>query len=315
MSAHGGVDFGGTSLVSVILDADGAVRGRSESATGDHSRVEPIIERIAHGVEAALENASLPLEALETLGVGAPGEVEPDRGIFRASPILPTWREVPLRRLLSRRLGVAVALENDANVALLGELELGAARGADPVVLLTLGTGIGGALAVGGRLVRGLAGSAGEFGHLSLDPKGPRCWCGGAGCLGLLASTTALCADYARSIEPRAPVPVDGREVVRAYRGGSFEAAAAFDRMGAHLARGIAQISCTLAPEKVVLAGGIMEADDVILDRTRAHLSGRDYPASVARVEVCAGALGSPAGAVGAALLGAALGRASREGA
>lgn len=298
-----GIDLGGTSITAVVVDGDGQVCAVATGDTGDHAEVGPVLDRVAAAARAALAEARLSTYDLLGLGVGLPGEVEPALGVFRASPILPTWVDVPVAALLAERLGREVGVENDANATLLGEWRWGAGRGADPVLLLTLGTGIGGAVLVDGRIVRGHRGSAGEVGHLSVDFEGPVCWCGQRGCLGLLASATALLRYYREEAEAP-PDALDGRVVAAALAAGEPAAAAAVDRLAHWLARGVAGAAVVLAPERVVLFGGILGGvGEPLIDGLRHRLSERPYPAVVASLDVVPAALGPHAGAIGAALL------------
>lgn len=294
-----GVDLGGTSILAVVLGPDRSVLSRAYGLTEDHAEVEPVLQRLEIVTRAALAKAGARPDAIEAAGMGVPGEVEGDR--LRATPILPTWRDVPVGTLLARRLGIQrVDIENDANAALIGECALGAARGADQALLLTLGTGIGGALAVGGRLLRGFQGSAGEVGHLSVDPAGPPCWCGNRGCLGQLASATAL----TRAWREATGRDEDGRAIASALEAGDARAAAVVDELAGWLARGIAGAAVVVAPEVVVLTGGIVDGlAEPLLAGVRSRLAARPYPAVLASLRVESAALGPWAGAVGAALL------------
>ena len=281
-----------------------SVLAESEAPTGRHDTVAPVLERVAALARRVLAEAGIPQARLAGVGVGLPGEVDPDTGIFLSSPILPTWRDVPAARLLQERLHVPVRIENDANTALLGEMSAGAGRDADPLLLLTLGTGIGGAIAIGGRLVRGFAGSAGEVGHLVVAPEGSLCGCGNRGCLGMMASATALCALYRERAGVPDDLPVDGLLVAARFREGHPAAVHAVHRVAQALARGIASAAVVFAPQRVILAGGIVTGlGDPILSLVRANLAAHPYPAVLARMEILPAALGPKAGALGAATL------------
>lgn len=296
-----GIDLGGTTMTAVVTGAGASLRAEAHGETGDHADPGAVLDRVAALAREAMAAAGVSRGELVGAGIGLPGEVEPDRGLFRSSPILPTWRDVSVARLLGQRLGFAVGTENDANATLLGEWAFGAAGGADPVLLLTLGTGIGGAVLVDGRILRGHRGSAGEIGHLSIDPRGPRCWCGNHGCLGLLASTTALVETYRREA---GLASADGLAVAEAWHLGDDAAATALDQMCDALAAGIAAAAVVLAPQRVVLFGGVLGGlGDPLLAGVRERLAGRPYPAVLAELEIVAATLGPLAGAVGASLL------------
>lgn len=290
--------------MTAVVTGDGyRLRGIAHKKTGDHADPGAVLDRVAAAARQAMDLAGVGPHELVGAGIGLPGEVEPDRGLFRSSPILPTWRDVPVAKMLGERLGFSIGTENDANATLLGEWAFGAARGADPVLLLTLGTGIGGAVLIDGRILRGHRGSAGEVGHLSVDPNGPVCWCGNRGCLGLLASATALCEAYrARTGDPDAEV--DGHIVAEALESGSEAATGALDQVCDALAKGIAAASVVLAPRRVVLFGGIVSGlREPLLQRVRASVNARPYPAVLTELEIVAATLGPHAGAIGASLL------------
>ena len=299
-----GVDLGGTTITAVVTGAGAELYAVAEGATGDHADPEEVLDRVAEIAVAACQKAELSPSELVAVGAGLPGEVEPARGLFRSSPILPTWKDVPVAAGLAARLGQRVSVENDANATLLGEWAFGAGQGADPVLLLTLGTGIGGAILVNGRLVTGCRGSAGEVGHLSVDPNGPPCWCGGRGCLGLLASATALCRQYRVQAHLPDDAPVDGRLVAERFDAGEPAAIRAVDTVAIWLARGIENAAVVLAPERVVIFGGILGGlGGPLLDGVRRRLAARPYPAVIATLQVVPAQLGPHAGAIGASLL------------
>ena len=305
-----GVDLGGTSFLAVVLGPDGAVRAEVQGATLDHHAPDEVLDRVAAAALDALTDAGVTVQELVAVGIGLPGEVNIEAGTFRCSPIFPTWVDVPVAEALSARLGLSpgagpqVRVENDANATLLGELALGAGRGADPVVLLTLGTGVGGAIAVGGRLVRGSQGSAGELGHLPVDAAGPPCGCGGVGCLGVMASAPALARIYRAHAGLDEGAWVDGSTVAAAWRAGEAAAEAAIEAVASALARGLASAAVVLAPERAILFGGLMAGlGEPLIKALRRQLSRVPYPAAVAALDVVPAALGARAGAIGASLL------------
>ena len=248
------------------------------------------------------------------VGVGVPGMLSLD-GTIVFSPNLPSTSGVDLGEVLSGRAGLHhVTLANDADAAAVAEHRLGAARGVDDFVLVTLGTGIGGGLVVGGRLVRGPGGFAGEIGHVVVDPSGPRCPCGKRGCWeryasgagvarlsreaavgGRLGSVVALVGDAEA---------VRGEDVTHAAAAGDREALAVLDEVGWWLALGIANLAAVLDPRCVVLGGGLVEASSLLLPPTRRHLVGLlEAGAERPVLDVRAADLGPRAGAIGAALL------------
>ncbi|HEY1696525.1 MAG TPA: ROK family protein [Polyangiaceae bacterium] len=187
-----GVDLGGTNLRVAAMRDDGVllekhVRPTDASDRSSRDVLQSLCDAV-HSVMLRLESAG----PLRGIGVGVPGILESGAGVLRVSPSLPGWRDVPVREELERRLGTAVVIENDANLAAVGERWRGAGRGDQDLCMLTLGTGVGGAVLRSGRPWRGANGMAGELGHMTLRPDGPLCACGARGCLERYASAAAV---------------------------------------------------------------------------------------------------------------------------
>ena len=303
-----GVDVGGTKVAAGVVDEQGQVLARVRRATT--ATVPGAAEKVIS--EAVLELASsFPVEAV---GVGAAGLVDETRSIVRFAPNL-GWREQPLRAQLEKATGLPVVVENDANAAAWAEYRFGAARGRDDVVMLTVGTGIGGALVLGGRLHRGRYGLAGEVGHLVLDKDGRHCGCGRRGCWEQYASGNALLRaarnraaqdrDHARvllSYGDGTPEGVAGPHVTAAAHAGVPVALETFEEVGYWLGRGMAELAAVLDPGSYVVGGGVSEAGELLLGPARrefvAHLVGADVRPIA---EIVPAALGNLAGLVGAA--------------
>ncbi|MCU1349847.1 MAG: glkA [Acidobacteria bacterium] len=189
---YGGIDLGGTSMIAVVADRHGKVLGTSGCATNRAAEPSALIGEIAGQMEAAARDAGVKMKNLHGLGIGAPGAVDPKKGIVVRAPNL-GWSDVPLARELKKRTGVEVALGNDVQVAILGEHAFGVAKGLSRVVGIWVGTGIGGGIIIDGQLLRGARGAAGEIGHTVISgEEGPQCGCGRRGCIEAIASRTAI---------------------------------------------------------------------------------------------------------------------------
>ncbi len=258
-------------------------------------------EAVAAAVRSATGGAPI-----AGVGFGAAGFVDAAGETVRFAPHLP-WRDHPARQRLAERLGVPVTLDNDANCAAIGEAAYGAARGRSSVLLVALGTGIGGAVLLGGELWRGAQGMAGEFGHLVVVPGGRPCECGRRGCWEQYCSGTAL----ARAA---GVAPTEGSEVTAAAREGDRRALEAFAEVGDWLGRGLAGLVAAFDPELVVIGGGVVEAGELLLTPAREALAeslvGGAYRTEV---PVVAATLGTRAGVVGAATLARRAADASRR--
>jgi glucokinase len=186
-----GVDLGGTNLRIAAVDANGTLIEKVTTGTQVKRGRDAVIDEMV----AAIRALSAKFQQRSTLmgvGIGVPGIIDKVTGLLRESPNLPGWNDYPVRDVIEQKLQTPIYLENDANVAALGENWLGAAKGTDDMCMITLGTGVGGGIVLHGRIWHGMTGMAGELGHMTIDPAGPRCGCGSLGCLETFASATAV---------------------------------------------------------------------------------------------------------------------------
>ena len=301
-----GVDVGGTKCLAVALES-GRIVGerRVPTPVGEES----VLDAIASAATAVAGESQI-----LGVGVGVPGLVDRN-GVLRFAPNLPGVNDLAIRAELEARLGLPVKVDNDATCAAWGERQLGAAQGYDDVVLVTLGTGIGGGIVAGGRLVRGANGFAGEIGHMVIAANGSPCPCGQRGCweryasgggLGRLGQQAAAEGRAARVLA-RAGGDLElvrGEHVTVAAAEGDAGAQAVMAELGWWVAQGLANLANVFDPEAFVLGGGLAEAGELLLDPVRAAftglLTGASYRPPVAIVPAT---LGEHAGAIGAACL------------
>jgi glucokinase len=307
VSRRVGIDVGGTKAQAVVLDASGEVIETAQRPTprGDHS-LDALIEVLFELADEVGHEGSI--------GVGVPGLVT-RRGVLRAAPNLDGVADFAIAELLTERFGTDVFADNDATCATVAEWLLGAGRGTSDMVLVTLGTGIGGGIVANGALARGHNGFAGEVGHMVIDPSGPMCPCGRRGCWERYASGSGLAMlarDAAtghrlREVVRHAggdPQTVRGEHVQAAARDGDHEALAVIDDFARWVAIGLANLTNALDPEMFVLGGGLAAASDLYLDPIRrwfGELLYQPHLRPMPRIEFAR--LGPLAGAVGAALL------------
>ena len=269
MTVRVGIDVGGTKALGVALDESGAVvaEARRPPPRGDGS-LEPLVDTL---VELAQS-----LGVSGSLGVGVPGLVTRD-GVLRAAPNLDGVADFEVGRLVSERLGHPVSVDNDATCATVAEWQLGAAAGTQNMMLVTLGTGIGGGLVSNGAVQRGMNGFAGEFGHMVVHPNGPRCPCGRRGCweryasgsgLAMLAREAATGRRLRAVVEHAGgdPQNVRGEHVQAAAREGDQDALAVIDDFGRWVALGLSNLTNAFDPEMFVLGGGLAAGAELYLD-------------------------------------------------
>jgi glucokinase len=301
-----GVDVGGTKIAGAVVDTEGKVleEHRVESPATDTEAIEDAI--------AGLVTELGSRHQIEAVGVGAAGYVSASRSVVMFAPNL-AWRDVDLRSELEERVHVPVVVENDANSAAWGEFRFGAGADADDLLLVTVGTGVGGGIVLDGELFRGSFGAAAEIGHLRVVPGGRPCGCGKLGCLEQYGSGSALvkaARDAADRPEAAAllaaaggdPANIKGPMITELARAGDAFALGALAEIGRWLGEGIASLAAVLDPVVVVIGGGVSDAGDLLLDPIREafreHLTAREHRPEA---EIRAATLGNRAGMIGAA--------------
>ncbi len=289
-----GVDVGGTKILAGLVDQAGRVAVARECPTPLESQ-EALLDAIASLVEELRDGTVV------AVGIGVPSTVDQREGTAVFSVHIPL-AGVSLRAWGSERFRLPTAVDNDANAAALAEWTAGAGRGARHMVMLTLGTGIGGGLVLDGRLYRGAVGAAAELGHMVLQYRGRRCQgaCRGHGHFEALASGTAAAGMARRVLGPAA----DARSLVAAARAGDRGALAAMAELGERLGAGIASLVNIFNPERVVIGGGFGVAFDLLIEPARRALAQEALPPARDIVRVVPAELGGEAGMIGAALIG-----------
>ena len=301
------VDLGGTKLAAGIVARDGAVAGRAVEPT-DLNGEEALLAQLERVIAGLAGNGPA------ALGVGVPSTIDQRTGSAVASVNIPL-AGVDLRERLRRRFGVPVLIENDGNAAAVAEHRLGAGRGVRNVVMLTLGTGVGGGLILDNRLYRGAVGAAGELGHITLDLDGPPCQgtCPGRGHLEAMASGLAAdkLARRAAAERPEGDLgraaaagrQVDTRLLVELAAAGPGDARDVLEHVGFHLGIGISDLVNVFNPERVVVGGGFAEAGELLLAPARTVVAERALLPAREVVEIVEAELGPDAGLIGAALV------------
>ena len=307
-----GIDLGGSTLKGALISNTGEIIEvtRFEAEQKGHDAL------FGQVFETALKlrdhkSAGGPVAGI---GVGIPGLVNRKTNRIEVMPKLPALSQIDITAELSRETGLPVILDNDANTAAYGELQVGAARGRREVFFVMLGTGIGAGLIINGQIYRGAAGFAGEFGHMTIDPEGIECACGNIGCLETIASgpnivrrtRERLYRDRTSSLS-RLAIPRDreftAEDIAHAARDGDEMAQVMMERTGMFLGIALAAVINLLNVEMVVMGGGVMEAGDLILKPTIKETRRRAFPPSFNSCEIVIAKLGATAGMIGAALM------------
>jgi glucokinase len=294
---HLGLDLGATNLKWAVVEHGGGNDWRTLAtghvSTDGQAGPDAVVGRIADtGADVA---ATWP--GIVSAGIGVPGLYDPGTGTARFLPNIPgEWAGRPIAGPVSARLGVPVYLINDARAFGLAELRLGAGRGASSMVGLTLGTGIGGVIAIDGRVHQGHDGTGGEGGHQTIDPDGPPCTCGNRGCLEAFARADRIAAACGTAT---------AEEAVARAREGDARALAGLAAVGRYLGIGLANLVVVVSPDRIVLGGGVAAAGDLLFEPIRDELRRRVFITDLERVTVVGAALGTWAGAIGAAVHGA----------
>jgi glucokinase len=266
-----------------------------------------VIDRIVAALHDALARASVTLPDLVAVGIGAPGPLDWDTGVIHEAPNLPGWRSVPLAARVAQAVGLPTFLENDANAAALAESRYGVARGAENMLYITVSTGVGGGLILGGELWHGAYGSAGEFGHMTVDFEGPLCDCGNRGCIEAIASGPdmavwvgrQIAAGCASSLGDRSDLT--GRDVVDAARQNDALSISALERAGRAVGFGVINVAHLVNLDVVVVGGGIANAGDLLFDPIRATVRQHLLTSTAPNLRIEPWSLGENVGLLGAA--------------
>ena len=315
---HLGIDLGGTNVKTALLDAGGAIVQSSVIPTHGHDGADVVLERMA--VEA-MRLRDLAGGRLVSAGLGVPGQIDMATGVVLDVPNLPgRWIDVPAGARLEAALETPVHLINDARAFGMAEATHGAAMGAQTALFMTLGTGIGGAVLAHGRILFGVGGAAGEFGHLIVNPDGVRCGCGARGCIEAYASGPAIVSEANRRVRQgfttRLTELIDEdlsrmtpEVVARAAREGDRDAIEVLTEAGRLLGLALAGAIALIAPEVVVIGGGVAGVGGTLWEAMEASCRATCHVTEIERIRILPAALGYEAGVMGAAAWGAARAR------
>src|SRR5687767_3946302 len=315
MKKYIGCDLGGTNLRAAIVDVnnDSVVMHQMKIPTLAREGHDAVMQRMADLVLETIRSANLTREEIGGIGIGVPGVLDLEKGETLFLPNLPgTWPHVPLQATITKLTGLPVVLLNDVRSITHGEWRFGAGRGVDTLAVFAIGTGIGGGLVVNGQLHLGIGGTGGELGHTVIDFNGPLCGCGNKGCLEALASGPAIAAmgmkAVAQGLTTRLADMCEGdlnritpKLIAQTAEAGDEIAKDIFEQAGFYLGIAAANISVALGPRRIIIAGGVAQAGDLLLEPIRRTLRERVTVMPVEQVEVVQSQLKNKAGVIGVA--------------
>ena len=309
-----GIDLGGTFTKLALVETNGRISRRAKLFTTAYKTRGELVSAIISEVRTLLKEGHLTPKELLGIGIGVPGLVDFDRGLIYTLTNVPGWKNTPLKAMLEVRLRVPVLVDNDVNVMALGECRFGAGKGAKNLVCVTLGTGVGGGIIIGGSLYRGFTFSAGEVGHMPLKEEGLPCNCGGYGCLERYVGNRYIVEEIKGKIRGGSHTAIKGLvdgdlseitpEVIsRAARKGDRLSIDFWNTVGKRIGVTLAGIVNLLNPERIIIGGGIADAGEPLFKAIRKTVKERALPVPRRAVKILKAKLGNEAGVIGAAAL------------
>jgi glucokinase len=301
-------DLGGTNLRAATIDSQGRIHERIKRQTPKAEKASEIVQAIVAAARECERRSLDSGERIRAVSVVVPGTVQVESGVVMKAPNVPSLDGFRLAAALESELQWPAVLENDANAAAVGEMWKGAGRGRRTIICITLGTGVGGGIILDGKLWRGIDGSAGELGHIGVEPfGGVACTCGSRGCLEVYASATAI-VRMTREARPRYPnsplhtsEDLTAKSVYESGIAGDELALEVFRCMGIYLGVGLASLINIFNPELIVIGGGVASGWDLFIGHVREQITARAFPIPARRAEIVRAECGDDAGLLGAA--------------
>lgn len=309
-----GIDLGGTNIVAGVVDENYRIIGVGKVKTNLPRSAESIADSMAAAAFEAIKNANLTIGDIDSMGIGTPGAVEPEKGVVAYSNNLGFY-DVDLAKLMKERTGKDFYIENDANAAAYGEYIAGAGRGTNNFIAITLGTGVGGGIIIDGKIYSGSNGAGGELGHTVITAGGECCSCGRNGCWEAYASATALIRQTKQAMirYPESNMwelcendinKVNGITAFNAMRNGDKAGQMVVDRYLEYVAIGLSNMINIFQPDVICIGGGISKEGDTLVKPIKAIIEGENYARNMrSKTVIKTAALGNDAGIIGAAYL------------
>lgn len=309
-----GVDLGGANLRVAVVNLETKIVTRIERKTNASEGREAVFRRVIKIIHEAINWSKVEFTKIKGIGVGISGLIDHQAGMCLFCPNIKGWENVPVKSLLEKEFGVDVSVEDSSRAMALAEHWCGVAQGVDNFIFINIGVGVGSGIFTHGKIYRGIGGIAGEFGHMTIDERGPRCNCGNYGCLETLASGPAIARRARQALEEGVvslieklaggnPENITPEIIVRAAKEGDKLAFNIMEKTGEYLGIGIANMVNIFNPQLVVIGAGVAQAGDILLEPLKRTVKARALELSSSMVDIKVSKLGDNAGALGAAIL------------
>lgn len=303
-----GIDLGGTKINGVVTDLNGEVLSQYTIPTNADQGEKVVLDRIIQVIDNIIETSGKNISEIKAIGIGSPGPLDAKKGIIITTPNLP-FKNFELVKPIQDRYGLPTYLDNDANVAAIGEFMFGAGKGTENMIYITVSTGIGGGAIINGKIYRGNTSNALEIGHTTVLPDGPRCNCGNYGCAEALGSGTAIGREATKAVESGADTTLKNYEKVTSYEvfkeaeNGDKVAKEILNRSLSFLGICVANMIVTFDPEMVVIGGGVSKGGQIVFDKVQEVVNKRCFKAMSESCKILPAKLSTDAGVIGAAAL------------
>lgn len=303
-----GVDLGGTKISTAISTLEGKILKQTVVATKADEGEKPVLDRIIGTIEEVLKGANISSDQVEAIGIGSPGPLDAKKGVIITTPNLP-FKNCNVVAPIKEKFGIPVYLDNDANVAAIGEYMFGAGKGTKNIVYFTVSTGVGGGAVLNGQAYRGNTSNALEIGHMTVDANGPRCNCGNIGCLEAIASGTAIGKKGMEAAQTKVETSLKNYDKITSYevfveaKKGDAVAKEIVDNAMNYLGIGVANAISIFDPEMVIIGGGVSKVGDILFDTVRKVVNKRCFKSMAEACKIVPAGLGTDAGVVGAVAL------------
>lgn len=303
-----GVDLGGTKISTAISTFEGNILSQTVIPTNANDGEEAVMNRIISTIDEVLKSANVSTDDVQAIGIGSPGPLDAKKGTIITTPNLP-FKNYNVVKPIKDKFNIPTFIDNDANVAAIGEFMFGAGKGKENIVFFTVSTGVGGGAVLNGKAYRGNTSNALEIGHMTVAPNGPRCNCGNIGCLEAVSSGTAIGKRGQEAVLTNVETSLKKYEKITSYevfteaKNGDLVAKEIIDNALNYLGIGVANAISIFDPEMVIIGGGVAKVGDILFDKVKEVVNKRCFKSMAQSCEIVPAGLGADAGVMGAVAL------------